>query len=85
MHGVTSNVSPVAKARPPAIALDNCVHHWVDGAPHPIIGLNRSIFMLSTIGIKPSMVVIAVSKTGRNLKQPVSSAASKAVLPACLN
>ena len=31
--GVNSNVRKVAKARPPAIALDSCVHHWVDGRP----------------------------------------------------
>lgn len=31
--GVTINVSTVAITNPPAMADDNSVHHWVEGAP----------------------------------------------------
>src|SRR5690554_1834954 len=76
MAGVSSRVRKVAKARPPAMALDSWVHHWVDGAPNPSEGDKRSTLIPSTMGISPNMVVIAVSNTGRKRRQPVSSAAS---------
>src|SRR5690554_345136 len=74
--GVNNSVRMVANARPPAIALESCAHHWVDGAPSPREGVSRSTFTLSTIGISPSTVVTAVSNTGRKRRQLVSSAAS---------
>src|SRR5690554_4217005 len=52
MQGVTSSVRPVAKARPPAMALESCVHHWVEGAPSPRPGPSRSMLIPSTIGMK---------------------------------
>ncbi len=41
MHGVSSSVSPVAKVRPPAMALESWVHHWVEGAPTPRLGAEQ--------------------------------------------
>ena len=33
------------------MALDSCVHHCVEGAPKPRLGVTRSTLMLSTMGI----------------------------------
>ena len=85
MQGVSNKVSKVANTKPPAMALDNCVHHWVEGAPSPKFKPIKSTFTPNTMGIKPSTVVMAVNKTGRRRKQPVSSAASFASMPSLRN
>ena len=42
--GVTIMVRIVANARPKAMAVASCYHHWVDGAPTEISCVTKSIF-----------------------------------------
>jgi len=84
-QGVKNRVNRVVNAKPPAMALANCVHHCVEGAPKDISLEKKLMFMDSTIGIKPSMVVRAVRNTGRARTEPVSMAASNADEPALRN
>ena len=74
--GVTTKVSTVAKARPNTMADDSCVHHWVEGAPTETSRVTRSILTPSTMGMRPRMVVMVVSSTGRRRCAPVRMIAS---------
>ena len=67
MHGVKIKVNIVANIKPPAMTLESCVHHCVDGAPKVTSCLIRSILTAKTIGNNPRIVVIDVNNTGRNL------------------
>ena len=70
-------VRRVAKASPKAIAVDNCCHHCVDGAPIAISRVTKSILTRVTIGSTPNIVVAVVSRTGRKRCAPVRMIASR--------
>ena len=78
MQGVSSSVRAEANVSPPAIALESCVHHCVDGAPKPRLGSSRLMLTLNTIGNNPSTVVPAVlrEKLDRLLARQGSSIAA---------
>ncbi len=64
--GVTTRVRMVAKPSPNTIAVDNCDHHCMAGAPMEISRMIKSMLTPSTIGNRPRIVVTEVSNTGLN-------------------
>ena len=58
------------------MAVDSCVHHWVEGAPTVTARVKKSILVENTMGIRPKMVVTVVSSTGRMRWMPVRRMAS---------
>ena len=85
MVGITISVSSVAKPSPKMIAVESCTHHTAVIEPCVTTRLKKSRLSWVAMGIRPAMVVVVVSMTGRIRWAEVLSAASTGARPSSRN